>query len=1079
MSENLQKSAVDIALDEDRKKSEIKAILQDLERLKTVPLDRRRRWVWELLQNAKDCAHKEGTVQNRTVNVSITLFDNQITFSHDGVSFTLNDLLALVRRTSTKSFDNSDGKTGKFGTGFVTTHALNHLVTVSGLLQGKNGLVNFTIPVDRRSDNFNDLEVALNEVFNLINSFFEANAEDFTESIFTIYSYELDLDSLALAQTSLNDFTRNLPFVLLINSTTERSGIGSLAVKTELNTRTYSLSPAEEIYSGILFSELKESSIEVEGYREGLIHYSNNNLTIAVPAKYKDGSWVVQRIEKEIKLYKEFPLVGTETWNIPFMLHSSEFLPSEPRDGIRTYKDNENRIDTTADANRDVFICYRDSVIKFFSILQSAPIGGLYLLSECGLPLEKIEYTSDTWYTENIQKPLRDFFTTHHLLVSAAGLAISLPKAKIPRIFEKMEDNLEFYQLAAKYFHNQFPEEATFIDWQRIYFQDSENWEINISVNEEDLLKHIIMPGALETLKLSENETKTQWLNQLINFLHRIGRHDLADSYPIYPNTKGEINKKEAVRKDNILSSRMKDIGDTLGQKVYDILVHPDIEQLEGIDVLDRKAYFTGINTYVGSLTPSADNLEKYKAVFTLVSMFPNDLSKERNKWYLQLRQLLPEIVPEKQMVDDMEDFSFGSAETASIKYVCWLIENEKTFKTFCNTYFQDDNSSAYTWLNTMIEILYRTADYQALLTTNAIIPMQNGNFRKFESTIFREDKKAKFDDLLKILYTTYLGKGDAKFLLIDNEITVESLPWTTADILTKPLDELFIAHDIQEKVEAGAELNPLFHSLNDWFGENEEERGKLFPHFKKERPILYVKAFGPEVSKMVIALSKIDKTAEEIQALAELDMSAKEINLLINASKMAGGTAKLLIVAHEIRQAAEDAEWRKAVGDAAENAFKAAISEIQTLDIKNPDVGYDFEILHPRNQPFYLEIKSTVAHNETVKMSRTQGKAAKDYKSRYALCVLLREQHDTLVDKDYFIANARFVLNIGDVVEQKVLAMEQGLKTIGTYNEGTVQTRLDNDTYSVNVSRSTWREYLSFSEFILYLSQQYFNISL
>ncbi|MFN8274629.1 MAG: hypothetical protein U0X58_07065 [Flavobacteriaceae bacterium] len=56
------KTEVDIALEEDRKESEARTILQDMERLKSVPADRKRRWIWELLQNAKDCGLKEGTL---------------------------------------------------------------------------------------------------------------------------------------------------------------------------------------------------------------------------------------------------------------------------------------------------------------------------------------------------------------------------------------------------------------------------------------------------------------------------------------------------------------------------------------------------------------------------------------------------------------------------------------------------------------------------------------------------------------------------------------------------------------------------------------------------------------------------------------------------------------------------------------------------------------------------------------------------------------------------------------------------------------------------------------------------------
>ncbi|MDN5422657.1 MAG: hypothetical protein L0G07_04550, partial [Chryseobacterium sp.] len=986
MNDAPQKSAVDIALNEDRKKSEIKAILQDLERLKTVPIERKRRWIWELLQNAKDCASKSGTKEQRTVNIKVSLDRSTLSFSHDGIPFSLNDLLALVRRTSTKAFDNSDDNTGKFGTGFVTTHALNRIANVSGVLEARNGLKDFEIAVDRRADSFTELEIALNEVFSKIDTFYEQESDNPGGRSQTIYSYELDFDSYDLASKSLEDFIKNLPFALLINSTGEKSGIGTITVSLDGRETIYSLSPAQEIFPSVSFSELNGTiKTDSENFRQGLIHYSNADLTIAVPAIYRNEIWEVQEIEKEIKLFKDFPLVGTETWHIPFLLQSSKFLPSEPRDGVRTFKDNEDRPDPTADTNRNIFLTFERASTSFFATLRSSGVRGLHLLTESGLPEEKIEYTSVLWYAINVQKPLREFFSKHPLISTASGNVITLSEAKIPKLFPIAIDNVEFYQIAVRLFQDEFPDETTFLDWQRIISQDSDKWPTNVTFVEEDLLKAIVSPGALDNLKLDENETRTTWLNQLINFLHKIGRYDLAEGYAIYPNTKGELLKKEALRRDSALSDTLKDVGDKLGQKVYDVLIHPDIEQLDGIDLFDIKAFYHGVNTFIGGLIPSVDNLEKFQAVFELVSMFQNDLSKERTKWFNQISQLLPKLIPEKQYVKDMEEFNFGSAELASIKYVCWVIETSGSFKEFTTSYFQDNSDSSYKWLNTMIEILFRTSDYQTVLASNAVIPMQNGTFRKLEANIFREDKKGFFDPVLKLLYATYVGKGAAENILIAKEITVESLPWITVEIITKPIDELFISPNIQHNVEPEMPLNPLFHSLNDWFGTDEINREVLFPHFKKERPVLYVKAFGPKISKMVMALSKIDKTPEEIQALAELDMSSSDLSVLIEASKMVGGAEKLLVVANEIQEAARQAQWRKSVGDAAENAFIAAIENVKPLSIINPDNGYDFEIIHDGNEPFLLEIKSTVEHNETVKMSATQGRAAKKYKHRYA----------------------------------------------------------------------------------------------
>ena len=45
------------------------------------------RWIWELLQNAKDCADKHDTVM-----VEIAIADDYVEFKHSGKPFTIKDL---------------------------------------------------------------------------------------------------------------------------------------------------------------------------------------------------------------------------------------------------------------------------------------------------------------------------------------------------------------------------------------------------------------------------------------------------------------------------------------------------------------------------------------------------------------------------------------------------------------------------------------------------------------------------------------------------------------------------------------------------------------------------------------------------------------------------------------------------------------------------------------------------------------------------------------------------------------------------------------------------------------------------
>ncbi len=74
-----------------------------------------RRWIWELVQNARD-RQKEG------VNISVHLDENKgvVSFSHDGKCFNRLSLLRLITQISDKL--GGEDNTGRFGTGFITTN---------------------------------------------------------------------------------------------------------------------------------------------------------------------------------------------------------------------------------------------------------------------------------------------------------------------------------------------------------------------------------------------------------------------------------------------------------------------------------------------------------------------------------------------------------------------------------------------------------------------------------------------------------------------------------------------------------------------------------------------------------------------------------------------------------------------------------------------------------------------------------------------------------------------------------------------------------------------------------------------
>lgn len=132
----------------------IRTRLHDLD--KTVE-NNQGRWAWELLQNAKDSIADEIGL---TVSVQIELNENTVVFRHNGSYFTELDVRGLINQISSKEAEEGEQsrKTGRFGTGFLTTHLLSRKVEIRGLLKTNAGdLYSFDFLLDREGATTSEL----------------------------------------------------------------------------------------------------------------------------------------------------------------------------------------------------------------------------------------------------------------------------------------------------------------------------------------------------------------------------------------------------------------------------------------------------------------------------------------------------------------------------------------------------------------------------------------------------------------------------------------------------------------------------------------------------------------------------------------------------------------------------------------------------------------------------------------------------------------------------------------------------------------------------------------------------------
>jgi hypothetical protein len=119
-----------------------------------------RRWIWELLQNAKD-VNIDGKVRVR-VEADLDGSGAHVTFKHNGGAFSAENIRFLIEQVSSKDRTNDgDGRpttTGRFGTGFLTTHLLSERVLVRGVAVGTGFAPRkFTLSLDRSGADLQDI----------------------------------------------------------------------------------------------------------------------------------------------------------------------------------------------------------------------------------------------------------------------------------------------------------------------------------------------------------------------------------------------------------------------------------------------------------------------------------------------------------------------------------------------------------------------------------------------------------------------------------------------------------------------------------------------------------------------------------------------------------------------------------------------------------------------------------------------------------------------------------------------------------------------------------------------------------
>lgn len=533
----------------------------------------KRRWFWELLQNAKDAVKPDEKVSVRLI---VGQENNQlyVDFQHSGNPFRYQDAKNLIFPYSDKGDEENSDKSGRFGTGFLATHILSKKIEVKGVYLKEKQAFNFNFTLDRSGNDKPEIAQSIDKTWQEFRDKrtpienYNYNPSNYETS----FKYLIDYDTLELAYQSIQDFDVSLPYALAFIPKIQKVEIhkqllGSIVEYHKLEYQTETLN-----------ENLKKVFIEKKTFENG--HTKSELITLVIGTdgivdiaigikKEEEQTFITQFIEHQPLLFCPFPLIGANDFKFPVVINSIYFSPKEERDGIWLSDTIEGK------ANQTIF----ERILPlYYSLVSYASYNNWqnsYLLLQSLKETLIIADFNSNWFKDKIQTPSKLYVKTiplvdnpngERLPISNNGVEIQFPSEK------KQETRLMLWEFMFAIFPTRVPKKEQVHDWYDVIWDDCPKHNI------KSFTKYIAQFQNIDNLQTALGKSKEETLNWLNNYVSFITKEEPAllndADTQILPNQFGKFKKKdELYLDDGTIDEELKEILADISKvstKVYD-----------------------------------------------------------------------------------------------------------------------------------------------------------------------------------------------------------------------------------------------------------------------------------------------------------------------------------------------------------------------------------------------------------------------------------------------------------------------------------------------------------------------------
>ena len=529
----------------------------------------RTRWIWELMQNARDASADS----DAELVASIEQSDDEVVFRHNGRSFKREEIIHLIYHGSTKV--DSPEALGRYGSGFLTTHLLSPEIGVTGQLEDSR---DFNFRLKREVGSVGELSKSMQDA---ASAFVDSlSNEPRTGSYFTTeFRYPLRGDASEVVAEGIATLKRSAPLVVAFNRE-----FSSISIESSGNTVEFKISERQRLkqtqFELVTVAETENgNSMEFE-----YLVAQGEKSSVAIPVGSVVDGRVVLPIVHTPRLFLGFPLVGTENFSFPAVINSFQFTPTEHRDGVFLWQ-AEDTADAANQENQAVIEEACELLTQMLRLVACSGWKKAFLLAD--IP----EIQSQAWLNgdrlrECLAELLIERIRETPAVLNESGEAVlpqeaELPLANTPEgvvdlwdmlverqeeqdIWPRRDEAFGWRNAATSWARLKGCETSSFnegIDGRRLAsIVDRVSWDRTVSPRTHRV--------SLWSSKLKEGISAIEWLDRLIGFLRNEGLGEVVNECRIVPSQQAFLRVLPRLHRDAGISDELKHVAEFLGWRI-------------------------------------------------------------------------------------------------------------------------------------------------------------------------------------------------------------------------------------------------------------------------------------------------------------------------------------------------------------------------------------------------------------------------------------------------------------------------------------------------------------------------------